>query len=278
MQTCVIPACKSLTITSKYPENNISGEAICIGKNEKHTYYSYLDFDISILPNNIELISADLVLFKRNYFVKPISTKLYIYPLIDYFSSYTTYENHPRWNVAYKKEFNPLTKNVVVEIDIIDIVRKWLKCKWPCKGLFICFDGRQTDIPLACFGSAYSDDETIIPFIRICYDASLHEYYKHHKKHKHPPHPCPPPEETIGCILESIALEEAGLAHIINAEGEKIQRAVNDSNMDVHDLISVNEAVSDTLKNIFKVESLLQFKLENVEKILRNLHSESKEN
>lgn len=275
MPTCVIPACKSLTISSKHPKENINDETIFVGKDEKHIYYSYLHFDTCILPDNIKLISADFVLFKENHFVKPNLRMLYIYPLINYFSSYTTYENPPSWNKKYQKEFYPFTKDVAVEANITDIVGKWLECKLPNQGLFLCFDDKCENIPLMYFGSAYSKDKTIIPFIRVCYEVLPYKVKVNHcipdKKHKHLSHPCPPPEDTIGCILESIALEEAGLAHIINAEGEKIQRVVNDYNMDIDDLIAINESVNDTLKDIFKVESLLQFKLDKVAKILKEL-------
>ncbi|MDO4534612.1 MAG: hypothetical protein Q4B63_02220 [Clostridium perfringens] len=73
-------------------------------------------------------------------------------------------------------------------------------------------------------------------------------------------------EQAISDIIESIALEETGLAHIINAEGEKIQRALQISE-NANDLISVNESVKDTLVNIIKMQMLLQFKLEEVSKI-----------
>ena len=67
-------------------------------------------------------------------------------------------------------------------------------------------------------------------------------------------------------ILQSIALQEAGLAHIINAEGEKIQKALEIADC-ADDLISVNESVKDTLVNIIKMQMLLQFKLEEASKI-----------
>ena len=73
-------------------------------------------------------------------------------------------------------------------------------------------------------------------------------------------------EQAIADIIESIALEETGLAHIINAEGEKIQRALEIADS-TDDLISVNESVKDTLVNIIKMQMLLQFKLEEASKI-----------
>lgn len=72
------------------------------------------------------------------------------------------------------------------------------------------------------------------------------------------------PCQAITDLLESIALQEAGLAHIINAEGEKIQRALEIDDVSIADLIAVNQSVSDTLTKIIKLEMVLEFKLEEV--------------
>ena len=71
--------------------------------------------------------------------------------------------------------------------------------------------------------------------------------------------------QAIADIIESIALEEIGLAHIIKAEGDKIQKGVTLATT-IGELVSVNASVKDTLTNIIKLQILLQFKLEEIAK------------
>lgn len=76
-------------------------------------------------------------------------------------------------------------------------------------------------------------------------------------------------EDAITLLLISIALEEIGLAHIINAEGEKIQYILGTlygqgSTATLADLLSINESVQSTLEVILKKELLLQTKLKNI--------------
>ena len=85
------------------------------------------------------------------------------------------------------------------------------------------------------------------------------------------------PFQAYSDLLESIALQEAGLAHIINAEGEKIQTALGITEgmrfppmaRCIGDLIAINQSVSDTLKNVIKLEMVLEFKLDEVAKLPR---------
>ena len=74
-------------------------------------------------------------------------------------------------------------------------------------------------------------------------------------------------DQAITDIIESIALEEAGLAHIINAEGEKIQKG-KDLARNVEELVTLNASVKDTLVTIIKLQMLLQFKLEEIAKLI----------
>lgn len=78
-------------------------------------------------------------------------------------------------------------------------------------------------------------------------------------------------DEALRLVLASIAFEELGLAHIINAEAEKIQyvlgtlegQAYLNTPPSLEDLLSIDRSAQQTLKNVIKTQMLLQFKLED---------------
>ncbi|WP_338750550.1 hypothetical protein [Bacillus sp. FJAT-52991] len=80
-------------------------------------------------------------------------------------------------------------------------------------------------------------------------------------------------QEAINLLLASVALEELALAHVVNAEAEKIQKVVGTlpphltHPPSVQDLININKSVQNTLKKVIAKELILLFKLEEITKI-----------
>lgn len=76
-------------------------------------------------------------------------------------------------------------------------------------------------------------------------------------------------DDVINLLLASIALEELGLAHIINAEAEKIQYAIGTlpgltPAATLAQILAVNESVQDMMDLVIKKELLLESKLKEV--------------
>lgn len=78
-------------------------------------------------------------------------------------------------------------------------------------------------------------------------------------------------EDSVHLLLASIAFEELGLAHILNAEAEKIQYTLGtledqtppENSPTLDQLLEIDRSVNETLRNVIKKEMLLQFKLED---------------
>lgn len=78
--------------------------------------------------------------------------------------------------------------------------------------------------------------------------------------------------EVLNLLLTSIALEEIGLSHLINTEGEKIQKIVKEQCLSLNDALALNNSVERMLRNVIKTEMLLQFRLEDIIK-LEQMHN-----
>ena len=67
--------------------------------------------------------------------------------------------------------------------------------------------------------------------------------------------------QAITDIIESVALQETALSHILNAEGEKIQKmvALEDVTPDV--LLATNKSVESMVNAVSKLEMILHSKL-----------------
>ena len=76
-------------------------------------------------------------------------------------------------------------------------------------------------------------------------------------------------DQSLNMILASIAMEELGLSHIINAESEKIQyvlRKLDEESEDkpsLEDILAVNNSVKGVLNSIAQNQFILKSKMES---------------
>lgn len=68
-------------------------------------------------------------------------------------------------------------------------------------------------------------------------------------------------EESVGNIIESIAMEESAIAHILNAESEKLQKIINSPSPSVDELMDVNLSVKNTIEAAIRLEMVMLSKL-----------------
>ncbi|MEG1577436.1 MAG: hypothetical protein RR336_01575, partial [Oscillospiraceae bacterium] len=71
-------------------------------------------------------------------------------------------------------------------------------------------------------------------------------------------------ETAIADLTTSVALEQTGLSHILNAEGEKLQATLAIPGVTPDQLLAVNKSVQDMTNSITKLEMVMQSKLETV--------------
>lgn len=78
-------------------------------------------------------------------------------------------------------------------------------------------------------------------------------------------------EDATNLLLASIALEEISLSKLIDAESCKIKHVLHGcehKESSIEDALQINDSVDDTIKNIIKLQMLLQFKLEKVQELI----------
>ena len=69
------------------------------------------------------------------------------------------------------------------------------------------------------------------------------------------------PRSALASVIASIALQEAAVSHVLNAEGEKIQAVVGMDDVTVETLQDINASVAGTMDSVALLEDTLQNKL-----------------
>ena len=86
-------------------------------------------------------------------------------------------------------------------------------------------------------------------------------------------------EEALTDLLESIALEETAIAHLINAEAEKVQsmaKMMDKGKICFEDVIKFQKNMAKMMRNPIKKQILLQFKLEDILEFKEDLEIDKK--
>jgi hypothetical protein len=60
-------------------------------------------------------------------------------------------------------------------------------------------------------------------------------------------------------VIESVALVETALSHILNAEGEKLQKAIEIAKS-IEDLLCINNSINRTITNVTHLEQVIYSK------------------
>ena len=68
--------------------------------------------------------------------------------------------------------------------------------------------------------------------------------------------------QVVGDIIESVALQESALAHVLNAESEKLMAVINSSTATSDQILAINQSVKTVINSISRLELLLQAKLD----------------
>ena len=79
-----------------------------------------------------------------------------------------------------------------------------------------------------------------------------------------PPDPPKPPPgycKSVWDVITSIALQEAALAHILNAEAEKLKAIIDHDDSNFDEIIKANRSVCHLIETVIKLEMMLQEKI-----------------
>jgi hypothetical protein len=71
-------------------------------------------------------------------------------------------------------------------------------------------------------------------------------------------------DDALNCVIASIALQEAGLSHVMNAEGEKIQTVLAIKGVTIEQLTAMNDSAAKVIEYAGQLENHIEGKLKSV--------------
>ena len=68
--------------------------------------------------------------------------------------------------------------------------------------------------------------------------------------------------QAITDLIQSVALEETALSHILNAEGEKLQKIFAIEDVSAENILAANKSVESMVNSVSNLEMVLRDKIE----------------
>jgi hypothetical protein len=69
-------------------------------------------------------------------------------------------------------------------------------------------------------------------------------------------------KQAVTDLIESVALQETAISHILNAEGEKMQAIIAMPDTTTEQLMTLNDSVNKMINSVTRLEMICQAKLE----------------
>lgn len=167
MSEIVLKTNLSISVTNfENTDNKLSKKYIYLGKDGRNIFRSLIFFDTSTIPQNCIITKAELILFKAKDFYPHEDKILKVHALLDYFSFKTTYNNIPAYESFFIEE--PIDNNkITVEVDIKDIVVRWVNGTLQNKGLILFLNEDRKS--LMSFTSFRFSMKYLRPLLRVVY-------------------------------------------------------------------------------------------------------------
>jgi len=168
-----LSATKDAYVSNGHPDNNYGySDWLVVGVNN-HEYWSYLQFDLTSIPSNATVESAELVLQR---FLKVGSFDMLVKMVGESWSEGTvTWNNTPipytfPFSVIDATEGGNSLERYTIEVDVTEHVQLWISGERINNGFWLWFtpstlpNGNEVD-----FGSRNNDDDAYKPKLRVTY-------------------------------------------------------------------------------------------------------------
>lgn len=158
---------KSITISSKFPDEAICEDKFIVGYYKKNSYRSLLYFNLDDLyEEKIYKIFLKLYLIKRYFFPKTI----FIHALLDEFREDYTYNNHPKFEEKFIEINLCNYRDGYVIINLMELFQRWKIGEIKNNGILL--KSNEIYSSLNIFASYKNNNLELVPEIYVGYSNS----------------------------------------------------------------------------------------------------------